>query len=97
MKCSWLEKNYIEFKNFESNCNTNVNISSDHKIFDPNNTHLLYIQVELCVKTLNEVIIQLNLELSSKEIMSFQPIVYYISSEFLNEILESVGFCTNKK
>jgi serine/threonine protein kinase len=49
------------------------------------------------VKTLNEVIIQLNLELSSKGIMSFQPIVYYISSELLNAILESVGFLHKQK
>ncbi len=91
-KSTWIEKNYIDFKNFENNCNTNKNITSDHQIFHPNNTHLLHIQMELCLKTLNEVIAQLNLELNSKELINFQQINYYILSELLKEILESLDF-----
>jgi serine/threonine protein kinase len=96
-KSSWIEKNYIKFRSFENSSNTNQDISSDHQIFHPNNTHLLHIQRGLCLKTLDEVIIQLSLELNSKEIASFQPIVYYISSELLNEILESVFFLHEQK
>jgi serine/threonine protein kinase len=48
--------------------------------------------MELCLKTLNEVMVQLSSELNSKEMTSFQPIIYYILSELLNEILESIDF-----
>jgi serine/threonine protein kinase len=95
-KFSWIEKNYFDFKNFENNCNTNGDITSCHQIFHPKNTHLLHIQMELCLKTLNEVIAKLKIELNSKEFLNFQSISYYMISEVLNEILECVDFLHKK-
>jgi serine/threonine protein kinase len=91
-KSHWIEQNYEGFKVPKSK-----DTSEDHKIFDPNCTYLLYIQMELCLKTLNEAISQMNNELNSNELINFQTIEYYILFELLKEILECVEFLHKRK
>jgi serine/threonine protein kinase len=86
-KSSWIEQNYEDFKVPKSK-----DTSEDHKIFDPNCKYLFCIQMELCLKNLNEVIIQMN-----NELINFQTIKYYISSELSKEIVECVEFLHKQK
>jgi hypothetical protein len=80
----WIEENYFStIENFNSE---NSAIGSDHKVFDPNNRLLLHIKMELCYKTLKEII---NTELNPHS-MTLQR--FYISSELFIEILECVDY-----
>jgi serine/threonine protein kinase len=56
-----------------------------------NNT-ILYIQMELCLNTLKEIIEILNKELNQKQSEVMTPLGYCISSEIFVEILESVDY-----
>jgi serine/threonine protein kinase len=88
-KSSWIEKNYKKQTNFEAKYVTTKDITSGHKIFNSNYTYLLHIQMELCLKSLIEVIVQLDSQFNSKNLLQIN---YYILSELLKEILESVDF-----
>jgi alpha-tubulin suppressor-like RCC1 family protein len=59
---------------------------SGHKVFDPNNTLLLHIQMELGFKTLKDIIIS--------EIKNHltDPLIHYIASELFIEVLECVQY-----
>ncbi len=61
-------------------------------LFNPKYTHLLFIQMELCLKNLRQVINQLKTELKSEESQTLTPNGFYISSELMKEILESVEY-----
>lgn len=65
-------------------------ISPDHNIFDIKRYLLLHIQMEYCNKTLKKVINESNKLYSCEECEHF--ISYYILSEILIEILESVDY-----
>jgi serine/threonine protein kinase len=82
---SWIEDNYYKKENFDF-LNTE-DISSTHNIFDPKRNVLLHIQMEYCYRTLRDVINEMN---SCEEIRQF--ISYYIASELLVEILESIDY-----
>ncbi len=59
-------------------------------IFHSANNYLLHIQIELCYKALKEIVEQINKELNQKKNETMTRIGYYILSELLFEILESV-------
>jgi serine/threonine protein kinase len=61
-------------------------------VFDYHRPLLLHIQLELCSKTLKEIIKQLNEELNQKQAQPLTPIGYYICSELFREVLESVDY-----
>jgi hypothetical protein len=82
-KSAWIEENYL-LKDRIENYVTKYNIESDHRLFDPKNHLLLHIQMELCFKTLKDIIKQ-----TSRGMTRFG---YYVSSELLIEILESVDY-----
>jgi alpha-tubulin suppressor-like RCC1 family protein len=75
----WIEENY--YLN-----NDNSGLSSEHKLFDKQNTPLLHIQMELCFKTMKQII---NEELNK---LLNTPLGYYISSELFIELLECVNY-----
>jgi len=68
------------------------NLSSDHFVFNPYNNYLLHIQMELCSKTLLDIMNQINEELNQKQNEVMSPTGYYISSELAIEIIESVDY-----
>ncbi len=82
LKNAWIEENYLLKEGFEKY--EQYGIESDHSCFNPRNHLLLHIQMELCFKTLKELIKQRN----GEKIL----FCYYISSELLIEILESVDY-----
>ncbi len=89
----WIEENYIRNdKNYFKRHRYQENLSSEHKVFDKNKKYLLHIQMELCCKTLRDIITQLNSELNQKQSEVLTPIGYYIASELFVEILESVNY-----
>jgi hypothetical protein len=75
----WIEENYLLN-------NKSCGLSSRHKVFDKQNTLLLHIQMELCFKSLREII---NEELKN---VFMTTLVYYISSELFIELLECVNY-----
>jgi alpha-tubulin suppressor-like RCC1 family protein len=88
-KKAWIEINYM--KN-DINSHLKNGLNFDHRIFGRNSTLLLHIQMELCYKTLKEVIKEIleKLEIKPKQLLS--PIGYYITSQLFKEILESVNY-----
>jgi serine/threonine protein kinase len=90
----WTERNYIKKDYLETVCD--VEISSDHVIFQTENKLILHIQMELCDTTLKEFISRINQEL--KQNSNFQtPIGFYISCEIFKEILEAVNYLHKQK
>ncbi len=81
LKNQWIEENYLLKQGFEKYQN---GIESGHRCFDPRNLLLLHIQMELCFKTLKDIINQ------RKDGMT--RFDYYISSKLLFEILESIDY-----
>jgi serine/threonine protein kinase len=81
----WLEE--IEKKNIN-----NMNKSKDNTIVNFNRKEeiWLYIQMELCYKTLEEVLKQMETEM--KEWHKMVSISYFVLSQLLKEILESVDY-----
>ena len=71
--------------------------SLKHKILKANKSFLLHIQMELCYKSLKEIINILNDELNQKSNDVMTPLGYYISSELFIEILESVDYLHKQK
>ncbi len=59
-------------------------------IFHSANNYSLHIQIELCYKALKEIAEQINKVLNQKKNETMTRIDYYILSELLVEILESV-------
>ena len=91
LESEWIEENYIDLTHYKREVKLNT-LSSSHCVFNPNNKYLLHIQMELCSKTLNEVMQILNKELNQKSNEVMCPLGYYISSEIFIEILESVDY-----
>jgi alpha-tubulin suppressor-like RCC1 family protein len=88
MKSFWIEDNYFlifpeKYENSQP---------KSHQIFSVENDSLLHIQMELCYKSLAHIIKQMNSELNHKSSQAMTRIYYYISSELLIEILESVDY-----
>jgi alpha-tubulin suppressor-like RCC1 family protein len=81
LKTAWIEENYLLKEGYEK---YQHGIESDHRCFDPRNHLLLHVQMELCFKTLKDIINQ------RKDGMT--RFGYYISNELLIEILESVDY-----
>jgi serine/threonine protein kinase len=75
----WAENNYQKYKKYED-------IYYLHPVFDPRKTILLHIQMELCFKTLEEILYG---ELRK---LLMTPLGYYISSELFVELLECVNY-----
>ncbi len=92
VKCcdAWIEENYFVSNFFKKH--EKSGIESTHLVFDYHRPLLLYIQLELCSKTLKEIIEQLNEELNQKQTQTLTPIGYYICSELFREVLESVNY-----
>jgi alpha-tubulin suppressor-like RCC1 family protein len=94
----WIEENYTRNdKNYFKRHQNTETLSSEHKVFDKSKEFLLHIQMELCCKTLRDIIKQLNIELNQKQSEVLTPIGYYIASELLVEILESVDYLHSQK
>jgi serine/threonine protein kinase len=93
---AWIEKNYINPNDYNKYKENNPSMSLGHVVFDPNKPLLLHIQMELCSKTIRDVIKQLNDELNQKDSEEMTPIGYYITSELFKEIVESVDYLHNK-
>jgi alpha-tubulin suppressor-like RCC1 family protein len=90
LESAWIEDNYIKVDDYKS-----AEISSlkpSPEIFKPDKSLLLHIQMELCSKTLKDLINQLNNELNQKAFEVMTPLGYYIASELMIEILESVDY-----
>jgi serine/threonine protein kinase len=91
----WIEENYLKLDDFKKGENTRFNSSLE--VFNPNKTLLLHIQMELCLKTLKEVLKTLDQELNRKHSEIMTSVGYYISSELFKEILESVDYLHKQK
>jgi alpha-tubulin suppressor-like RCC1 family protein/serine/threonine protein kinase len=85
-KMSWLEANKLNFDELS------LNIHLNHPVFNSNNKYLLFFQMEYCLKSLKEIILQMNNEMDSKPNQLSLEIMYFIGTELLVEILESVEF-----
>jgi serine/threonine protein kinase len=90
MKNAWIEENYLLKEGFEKY--EKYGFESDHQLFHPKNHLLLHIQMELCFKSLREIIDQMNEELDQNLSEEMIRIRYFVSSELLIEILESVDY-----
>jgi alpha-tubulin suppressor-like RCC1 family protein len=95
VKSAWIEDNYFIDEGFEKYKYSNIKKS--HPIFNPENSFLLHIQMELCYKTLRDIIKQINTELNQNSLEIMSPIGYYISSELFIETLESVDYLHKQK
>jgi hypothetical protein len=95
VKSYWIEDNYFIDEDFEKY--KYLKIEKSHPIFNPENPFLLHIQMELCYKTLRDIIKQINTELNQNLLEILSPIGYYIASELLIEILESVDYLHKQK
>jgi serine/threonine protein kinase len=85
----WIEENYLlNDKNIDRiKLLKNPDLSlSGHNVFDPHNTLLLHIQMELGFKTLKDII---NSEIKNK---IMDPLIHYIASELFIEVLECVQY-----
>ncbi len=91
----WIEENYLKLDDFKKGENTSFNSSLE--VFKPNKTLLLHIQMELCSKTLKEVLKKLDQELNRKHSEITTSVGYYISSELFIEILEGVDYLHKQK
>jgi hypothetical protein len=85
---SWFEHNYYLNKENRKDLN-HERVNVEQKIFDPEKTLLLHIQMELCSKTLKDVI-QHDFNYDIPRIITL--IDYFIASELFIEILESVNY-----
>jgi alpha-tubulin suppressor-like RCC1 family protein len=95
VKSYWIEDNYFIDEGFEKY--KHLNIEKNHPIFNPENPKLLHIQMELCYKTLRDIIKQLNTELNQKPFEIMTSMGYYIASQLLIETLESVDYLHKQK
>jgi alpha-tubulin suppressor-like RCC1 family protein len=95
VKSAWIEDNYFIDEGFEKY--KHLKIKKSHPVFNPENPKLLHIQMELCYKTLRDIIKQLNTELNQNSLEIMSPIGYYISSELFIETLESVDYLHKQK
>jgi serine/threonine protein kinase len=91
----WIEENYLKLDDFKTEENTSFVTSLE--VFKPNKTLLLHIQMELCLKTLKEVLKTLDQELNRKRSEIMTSVGYYISSELFIEILEGVDYLHSLK
>ncbi len=73
---------------------TLIKTSSDHQIFHPNNSHLLHIQMELCLKTLDEVIIELSREFSVRFWLK-QKVVSLVLTNKILFVIKLITFNVN--
>jgi serine/threonine protein kinase len=85
---AWREKNFEDRKELYRQSN----IPENHPFFCPENNIFLHIQMELCFKTLKDIIHMLNEDLSDQRSNIMTTIGYFISSELLAEILEGVYY-----
>jgi alpha-tubulin suppressor-like RCC1 family protein len=95
LESAWIEDNYINVADFKLSENSSIKPSPE--ILKAEKTLLLHIQMELCSKTLKDLINQLNQELNQKPEEVMTPLGYYISSELFIEILESVDYLHKQK
>jgi alpha-tubulin suppressor-like RCC1 family protein len=95
LESAWIEDNYIRVDDYKSA--ENSSLKPNPEIFKAEKTLLLHIQMELCSKTLKDLIKQLNEELNQKPEKVMTPLGYYISSELFIEILESVDYLHKQK
>jgi hypothetical protein len=86
LKTYLIESNYLLTEGFEKYKHS-IKSSSSHRCFHRSNNLLLHIQMELCLKTLKDII-----EENKQKNDNMTRINYYILSELLIEILESVNF-----
>jgi serine/threonine protein kinase len=86
LKSLWTEDNYFLNTGYEK---FEKLVPKNPSIFHSANSYLLHIQIELCYKTLKEIVEQINKELNQKKNETMTRIGYYILSELLFEILES--------
>jgi hypothetical protein len=95
LESAWIENNYINVADLKSAENSSLKPSPE--IFKAEKTLLLHIQMELCSKTLKDLIKQLNEQSNQKPEKVMTPLGYYISSELFIEILESVDYLHKQK
>jgi hypothetical protein len=57
---SWIENNYMKIRDYINN-RSNESISYGHRVFDPNRTVLLHIQMEFRSKTFKQLMAELNI------------------------------------
>jgi serine/threonine protein kinase len=67
----------------------------DYALFKSEKIFILHIQMEYCAMTLRDAINKLNEELNQKETGKLTTIGYFIASELLIEILDSVNYLHN--
>ncbi len=90
INCAWAEANYLI-----GECHRKykeLNIPKTHPLFDEGTETLLHIKMELCEKTLREVIDWMTKKFDINHSVIISPLRYYIASEFLVEILECVDY-----
>jgi hypothetical protein len=82
---SWVEDNCIK----TGDCirdNKYKSISYGHPVYNPNNTLLLHIQMEFCLKTFKQLMTELNIS------QSLDIINFYIFCELFIELLECLNY-----
>jgi hypothetical protein len=94
-KNAWIETNYYNMISSIDSTNNGLrakNISSCNVVLNPNLSILLHIQMELCLITLRQTMERIDRELNQNSFTKLTEIGYYIASELLIEIIESVDY-----
>jgi hypothetical protein len=86
----WIEENY--YLNNSSDFEENSDSNSSHDVYNKHKSILLHIQMELCYKTLKDIINILNIELNRKKSEVMDLLGFYITCELFSELLESVNY-----
>jgi alpha-tubulin suppressor-like RCC1 family protein/tRNA A-37 threonylcarbamoyl transferase component Bud32 len=89
----WIEENYFLSEINEKTSESNAN----HEVFNAQKPFLLHIQMELCYKTMKEIIQILKTELKQRKYETMTPLGYYISTELFIELLECVHYLHEQK
>jgi hypothetical protein len=84
----WVEKNYF----LNNNSKSDLRLNSSHGVFNPYNSSLLHIQMEMCFKTMKEIILNLNTDSIQNMSVIKTPFGYYIASELSIELFECVNY-----
>ncbi len=85
-KMCWLQANKLNFDELS------LNVHLNHPVFNSNNKYLSFFQMKYRLKSLKEIILQMNDEIDSKQNQLSLEIMYFIGTELFVEILESVEF-----
>jgi serine/threonine protein kinase len=87
-KAIWIEDHFDLYENHKNKKNSS-NSTDNQRVERP---FLLFIQMELCYKTLKQAIEKVNNELQQSILRKMTPAGYYVACELMIELLEGVDY-----